>query len=903
MEKVILLASLFFLVFATYAQNKGNDCSSAIPYEINSGPVAGYMASPDVYWYTFTLYADYTDVLITTCISETSTNKVTLFSDCSETIIAYGDMCDQGNGNYNETITLANLTPGTYYVSVEGPTGPGTTGAYTFEVSGNTTALTNDLAVTDIRKPVKNFNDNTPISIFIENLGINSQTGFPVSYTFEGDEFTETYNETIEPGDTVEFIFSQTLDLSQEDIYDLSVKVELPDDENSDNNEYLTKINTHTGDHALHFAGDYIEIKNNEQLNFTGSFTIEAWFYADGSMLNGTLISKHANDGSRSGYAIEYDGTNIKAVVGLSNDSWATVSAEVSSEEWHHIAMVYSSSKVSDKYIRLYIDGVYIDYAAFSSFPNIANNYDLYIGNSQFYFDTDNYWEGSIDEVRLWNTGRTAQQIEDNYNLETAPETSGLVAYYNFNRGISEGDNESIEYLPDMTENNIHGKLCNFILEEGSYYSNFFNTCNALDLNNPVPDIENLPDIVEECSNSVIIDQFPTATDYCSGEITATTTDPTSYTGQGIYIIQWDYEDDNGHTAHQTQNVIIQEDETAPVISSSHEDTTIDANENCQAIVPDYTSDVTASDNCTAVDDLIITQTPAAGTLFSGQTNPVTLRVEDEAGNYVEVSFNVADEDNTGPEITSTHDDRQTNADANCEAVLPDYTGDVTASDNCDADLDITQNPTASSTISGATNTVILTVTDDAGNTAEVSFNVEVVDNTNPEITCVDNQTINLSQGESFYAVQGTEFDPKDTADNCGISSVINDFNSTETLAGEEFTAGTYSITWTVIDNAGNTADCSFDLTLNAFVGISDISENGITVYPNPTNGILTITNYELEIKGIHISDIAGKTITNNFQIESFSNFQINISHLQNGVYLLKVETETGVFIEKIIKQ
>ena len=83
-------------------------------------------------------------------------------------------------------------------------------------------------------------------------------------------------------------------------------------------------------------------------------------------------------------------------------------------------------------------------------------------------------------------------------------------------------------------------------------------------------------------------------------------------------------------------------------------------------------------------------------------------------------------------------------------------------------------------------------------------------------------------------------------------------------------------------------------------VGISNLTENGISIYPNPTNGIITIdftnvTNFgKVEIE---ITDISCKILL------TTSNLQINIPYLQNGVYLLKIETETRVYIQKIIKQ
>jgi len=93
------------------------------------------------------------------------------------------------------------------------------------------------------------------------------------------------------------------------------------------------------------------------------------------------------------------------------------------------------------------------------------------------------------------------------------------------------------------------------------------------------------------------------------------------------------------------------------------------------------------------------------------------------------------------------------------------------------------------------------------------------------------------------YTVSGTEFDPTATNDNCGVANVINGFNSTSTLAGATLPEGTTPITWTVTDNAGNTATCSFDVIVDTYVGIADLSAKGISIYPNPTSGKLTIDN------------------------------------------------------------
>lgn len=79
----------------------------------------------------------------------------------------------------------------------------------------------------------------------------------------------------------------------------------------------------------------------------------------------------------------------------------------------------------------------------------------------------------------------------------------------------------------------------------------------------PIPNAANLTDITGDCHTTVT--NFPTATDNCTGVITATTTDPLSYSTPGNYIIHWTYNDGNGNTATQNQNVTI----TSPALPTA----------------------------------------------------------------------------------------------------------------------------------------------------------------------------------------------------------------------------------------------------------------------------------------------------------------------------------------------
>jgi hypothetical protein len=87
-----------------------------------------------------------------------------------------------------------------------------------------------------------------------------------------------------------------------------------------------------------------------------------------------------------------------------------------------------------------------------------------------------------------------------------------------------------------------------------------------------------------------------------------------------------------------------------------------------------------------------------------------------------------------------------------------------------------------------------------------------------------------------------------------------------------------------------------------SLLGVNDLKKEAITVYPNPTTGELSIRNYELGITNIEIYDIYGRKQSFNHLISKSSNHLINITNLSAGVYFLKISTETGMLIQKVIK-
>lgn len=145
-------------------------------------------------------------------------------------------------------------------------------------------------------------------------------------------------------------------------------------------------------------------------------------------------------------------------------------------------------------------------------------------------------------------------------------------------------------------------------------------TCTAIvtviDNLTPSLDVDNLPDLIAECS----LDLFPsvTASDNCGGTLQGTADATLPIENQGTTVITWTYEDPSGNVTTQTQNVII-DDVTPPTVIT--QDVTIDLNG--ASSIDILTSDINngSTDNCnigstildvttfTAIGDFIVTLT------------------------------------------------------------------------------------------------------------------------------------------------------------------------------------------------------------------------------------------------------------------------------------------------------
>ena len=72
-----------------------------------------------------------------------------------------------------------------------------------------------------------------------------------------------------------------------------------------------------------------------------------------------------------------------------------------------------------------------------------------------------------------------------------------------------------------------------------------------------------------------------------------------------------------------------------------------------------------------------------------------------------------------------------------------------------------------------------------------------------------------------------------------------------------------------------------------------------LIVYPNPTNGNITITTFQEKHYQISVYDMFGKKV---FQQDNFQDGNLDLSFLSNGNYMIKVSNDKHSIAKKIFK-
>lgn len=382
----------------------------------------------------------------------------------------------------------------------------------------------------------------------------------------------------------------------------------------------------------------------------------------------------------------------------------------------------------------------------------------------------------------------------------------------------------------------------------------------------PVADIASLSPITAECQVSNI--PAPTATDNCAGSISGTPNVTFPITTQGTFTVTWTYDDGNGNTSTQTQDVTI-DDATSPTADNAILSDITAACEVTSLTAP------TATDNCAGA----ITGTHNATLPITTQgTTTVTWTYDDGNGNTSTQTQDVVITDITAPAA-----DLANLADITSECEVTPTA--PSATDDCVGALTGTPDVSFPITASGTT-TVTWTYDDGNGNTSTQAQDVIITPIDVNTTTTPNGTDYTISADASGYTYQWIE--------NCGTTNdVISGATSQDYTPT---TNGTYAV---IFDN-GTCSDTS------ACVAIGDLSvennqlENQILVFPNPTNGIVHIEAVN-EIQKISITNALGQEVMS-MTLTNQKNHTIELPE-EPGVYLISVSSSLQENIVRVIKQ
>jgi hypothetical protein len=177
---------------------------------------------------------------------------------------------------------------------------------------------------------------------------------------------------------------------------------------------------------ALSFDGtnDYIKIPDST-VNNMGAGTIAMWILPSETQdpgyssfkLNGAFFGKQVNDVD-SMAVIGFDDTTLPARISfrLANSGGTLVgNVKVSPDVWHYIVVNWNGS-----YWNIYVDGILdVGQAKTTTLPNYPSATLTSIG--AWGGDGNSYFNGNIDEVRIYNDALSATEVKAEYDKPNSP--------------------------------------------------------------------------------------------------------------------------------------------------------------------------------------------------------------------------------------------------------------------------------------------------------------------------------------------------------------------------------------------------------------------------------------------------------------------------------------------------
>jgi prepilin-type N-terminal cleavage/methylation domain-containing protein len=159
-------------------------------------------------------------------------------------------------------------------------------------------------------------------------------------------------------------------------------------------------------------SNDYIEMGSPSALDITGSYTTSAWIIKNVNSGYLGIVGRHDNNGYN--LALDGSGTTLRLdmMKSVSYDAF-TSSKVITNGVWHHVAAVYDAALQK---VYFYFDGALTETFGATNTYLLTPATSFIIGWEGY---GGRYWNGKIDNVRLFSKPLTASEIGRLYALES----------------------------------------------------------------------------------------------------------------------------------------------------------------------------------------------------------------------------------------------------------------------------------------------------------------------------------------------------------------------------------------------------------------------------------------------------------------------------------------------------
>jgi len=180
---------------------------------------------------------------------------------------------------------------------------------------------------------------------------------------------------------------------------------------------------------SLSFDGvdDYVNVSDDASLRFgTGDFALEAWFKISDTTWYQAIIAKGKTTGTE--WMLYQRNSQSLSFYGDAGSVTLDSTTEITDGKWHHVAVVREGDTGY-----LYFDGESEDSQSGIDSVDLSTTKLISIGAVQS--GTERFWNGTIDQVRIYNRSLSAAEVREHYQGNFSNET-GLVLYTPFDEGI-----------------------------------------------------------------------------------------------------------------------------------------------------------------------------------------------------------------------------------------------------------------------------------------------------------------------------------------------------------------------------------------------------------------------------------------------------------------------------------